>query len=274
MMGEGTPRLRRLKVEGLKSLRSVEVTFPDGPTVLIGPNGSGKSNLLEAIRMLAFLRSGSLRRFVAESGGASAILHYGPQVTREVVIELEFERHNQHGVLVRNGYRARLGYAAGDTLIFLDEEAGYAPSADSGMVWGSLGAGHTESRVADAEEDTTARVVSWLLHGINFYHFHDTSPTSPLRQNARVEDDRFLHSYGMNLPAYLFAMKESEDRSAWRRIHALIRRICPFIKYLSPTLTDGDRFVRLGACREKGKDRRRLRKRRRRRFGLRQSCVV
>jgi Mrp family chromosome partitioning ATPase len=30
----------------------------------------------------------------------------------------------------------------------------------------------------------------------------------------------------------------------------------------------------LGACREKGKDRRRLRKRRRRRFGLRQSCVV
>jgi ribosomal protein S18 acetylase RimI-like enzyme len=33
-------------------------------------------------------------------------------------------------------------------------------------------------------------------------------------------------------------------------------------------------YERLGACREKGKDRRRLRKRRRRRFGLRQSCVV
>jgi F420-non-reducing hydrogenase iron-sulfur subunit len=35
-----------------------------------------------------------------------------------------------------------------------------------------------------------------------------------------------------------------------------------------------ERFATLGACREKGKDRRRLRKRRRRRFGLRQSCVV
>jgi hypothetical protein len=35
-----------------------------------------------------------------------------------------------------------------------------------------------------------------------------------------------------------------------------------------------DLWLRLGACREKGKDRRRLRKRRRRRFGLRQSCVV
>jgi threonine dehydratase len=44
--------------------------------------------------------------------------------------------------------------------------------------------------------------------------------------------------------------------------------------YDHPDIIAGQGTLALGACREKGKDRRRLRKRRRRRFGLRQSCVV
>jgi hypothetical protein len=57
----------------------------------------------------------------------------------------------------------------------------------------------------------------------------------------------------------------------------LRRRHVPFARQVSiPVLYRGVEvgLHRLGACREKGKDRRRLRKRRRRRFGLRQSCVV
>jgi predicted ATPase len=37
--------VRRLKVEGWKSFRSLDLTF-DNCTVLIGSNGAGKSNLL------------------------------------------------------------------------------------------------------------------------------------------------------------------------------------------------------------------------------------
>lgn len=46
--------LRRLKVQGFKSLRSAEVTFPK-LTVLFGPNAAGKSNVLDAIQLLSRL---------------------------------------------------------------------------------------------------------------------------------------------------------------------------------------------------------------------------
>ncbi len=44
--------LRRLRVEGFKSLGKVEVTFPR-MTVLFGPNAAGKSNLLDAVQALS-----------------------------------------------------------------------------------------------------------------------------------------------------------------------------------------------------------------------------
>lgn len=44
--------LRRLEVEGFKSLGKVEVTFPR-MTVLFGPNAAGKSNLLDAVQALS-----------------------------------------------------------------------------------------------------------------------------------------------------------------------------------------------------------------------------
>lgn len=44
--------LRRLRVQGFKSLRDVEISFPRF-TVLFGPNAAGKSNLLDAIQALA-----------------------------------------------------------------------------------------------------------------------------------------------------------------------------------------------------------------------------
>jgi len=44
--------LRRLVVNGFKSLSEVGVEFPR-MTVLFGPNAAGKSNLLEAIQALS-----------------------------------------------------------------------------------------------------------------------------------------------------------------------------------------------------------------------------
>jgi hypothetical protein len=55
---------------------------------MIGANGSGKSNLLSLLRMVSLMRTQSLRRFVGEAGGASALLHYGPKVTKEMRVRL------------------------------------------------------------------------------------------------------------------------------------------------------------------------------------------
>jgi hypothetical protein len=51
------------------------------------------------------------------AGGASAILHDGPHVTREIEAEKSFQSE-----IGETQYSFRLGWAAGDTLVYLDEK--------------------------------------------------------------------------------------------------------------------------------------------------------
>jgi predicted ATPase len=225
----------RVRVRGLASIDDIEL-HPGRLTVLIGPNGSGKSNLLRALQLAPLLRSKSLSRFVADAGGASALLHYGPKRTQAIELELEFRQGKR-----RSLYRARLGFAAGDTLIFLDEVVGHDDGEDegSGFLERSLGAGHRESVLKDVkDEDPGIRAVNYWLSQLSFFHFHDTSMASALRTHARAADDRFLRSDGSNLAAYLLRLAESEseaDMKAWRRIGRLVRTVNPGIKELLPT---------------------------------------
>ncbi|MEQ1564469.1 MAG: AAA family ATPase, partial [Myxococcota bacterium] len=170
------PRLRSLHVCGLRSLRDVTLALHPETTVLAGANGAGKSNVLGAVRLVSHLATQGLRAHVAKAGGASRVLHYGPQVTRELELELVFEQ--ERGT---NHYAARLAWAAGDQLVFVDERVGHDSS--TGIRWTELGVGHLESRVPDAATsgDITARSVQYCLRRLTYYHFHDTAPEAPLR---------------------------------------------------------------------------------------------
>lgn len=229
-----TEGLDRIRIIGFGSL--ADVTLEPGPlTILIGPNGAGKSNILRALRMAPLMRTASLQRFVGEEGGASSLLHYGPQRTQSITIELDFAQGER-----RNRYSARLGFAAGDRLLYLDESVGYQPRADAEMSMTSIGAGHWESRLGESRTgDATAKAINYWLTQLTFFHFHDTSLTSALRTHARAEDDRYLRSNGNNLAAYLLRLQTSDDEAdsaAWRRIQDLVRRIVPAVKELCPTL--------------------------------------
>ena len=229
--------ITRIHIEGFRSLKKIDL-IPQRVTVLIGANGSGKSNLLSALRMVALMRTRSLGRFVGEAGGASSLLHYGPKTTKEISISLEFRDETKE-----NTYSARLGFAAADTLLYLDEIVGYRANQGSSFKMDLLGSGHKESRLEDAADagNITARTVRWWLSKINFFHFHDTSMESPLRRNARQEDTAYLRSDGSNLAAYLRSLETSTAparQAAWRRILQLIRRVAPYIKSLQPTLVD------------------------------------
>ncbi|WP_230467770.1 AAA family ATPase [Lujinxingia vulgaris] len=222
-----------IHIAGFGSLADVRLQ-PGRLTVLIGANGSGKSNVLRALRMVPLIRTGSLQRFVAEAGGASALLYYGPKRTPAITLKLEFlQGENRHI------YEARLGFAAGDKLVFLDEQVGYQPTPDAELHLTSLGAGHWESEIRMASDgDSNARAVNDWLSQLTFFHVHDTSMTSALRTHARAEDDRYLRSDGSNLAAYLFRLQQSDDeadRKAWRRINRFVSRIVPAVKELAPT---------------------------------------
>lgn len=232
-----TKAITRIQVQGFRSLKNIDLTL-GRVTVLIGANGSGKSNLLSLLRMVPLMRTQSLRRFVGEAGGASALLHYGAQTTKEISLRLDFQ---QEGGM--NAYAATLGYSVGDTLTFLGESIEHrAPGADAAKVL-SLGTGHAESRLDDEAQkgEITAKTVRALLSRLNYYHFHDTSMTSPLRQNSRQAEDRYLRSDGSNLAALLRRLANSdspEDIAAWKRIGMLIRRVAPYVKRLEPDLVD------------------------------------
>jgi predicted ATPase len=236
------PQLTHVRVAGFRSLKNVELDL--GPvTVLIGPNGAGKSNLLGALTMARMLAFGALQLFVSRRGGATFLMHYGPRQTPVVELALEFTTENGQNV-----YEARLGYGADESLLFLDERAGFRRAPDQSWQWYSMGAGHRESRLEEeGGKHATPRTVHWLLRRLNFYHFHDTSTNSALRTLSKAEDDRYLRSDGSNLAAFLLALRESPEadrRAAWNRIVGLVRRIAPFVRELDP-VSVGARGVRL-----------------------------
>ena len=84
-------KLIHISLKGFKSIKELSIGL--GPiNVLIGPNGAGKSNFISFFRMLDELIEGNLQLFVARSGGANAMLHYGTKVTNCIDAELYFGR--------------------------------------------------------------------------------------------------------------------------------------------------------------------------------------
>lgn len=233
--------LKLIKVKGFKSIQDINLELRS-LNVLIGVNGAGKSNLVSFFKMLNEMMGGRLQHFVATSGRAQSLLHFGPKITPQVEATLEFEVDKG-----TDTYHMRLFYASGDTLIFAEEDLSFL-----GKDWpGSpkltdLGAGHQETRINDeaVKGDHTAKTVRYLLNRCRVFHFHDTSVTARVRQYCYVGDDRWLMPDAGNLAAILYRLRNKNKGPAYRRILATIRRIAPFFEdfELEPT-GNGDKEI-------------------------------
>jgi predicted ATPase len=193
--------------------------------VLIGPNGAGKTNFISFFRLLswALVPPGNLQEYVAELGGASAILHDGAAKTREIETLLVIETSNG-----TSEYGFRLFHAAGDTLVFAEEAFKFRRPGQSRPAPG-LGAGHREPKLLmEAEEgDPTARVILNMLRRIIVHQFHNTSQTSRMRNKWNKEDGRWLKEDAGNLAPFLYRLRNDEPQY-YRRIVETIRLILPF----------------------------------------------
>lgn len=149
-------------------------------------------------------------------------------------------------------YGATLGPTATDELVFTDEFASEAPNIAEEWENDLLARGHRESKLHDAPPDTATARALQRLSGFGSYHFHDTSPNSPLHSNARAIDHRQLHPDGANLAAYLLFLRQSQDldhKAAWTLLTGLLGQIAPFIRELDPTPVNADpRSFRLDAA--------------------------
>jgi predicted ATPase len=237
--------LKRIQLKGFRSIKEMDLELRS-LNVLIGANGSGKSNLISFFKMLNEMMAGRLQQYIATTGRAQSLLHFGPKVTPQMEARLEFEEGDWQFAYVQ-----KLIYASGDGLAFAREAFLYQNHKIENnqlFEYESLLAG-TESwfRLSNLGLQLSdpgnmmpmAKGLINLLNQCRVYHFHDTSPTARVRQYGYVGDNKSLLFDAANLAAFLYRLK-NERPIVYSRIVETIRLIAPFFDDfdLEPTGTN------------------------------------
>lgn len=206
--------LRKVKIEGFKSIESADLTLGD-LNVVIGANGSGKSNLIGVFRLLERVLSRNLQVFVASE--PDRFLFHGRKVTPALSLDFAFDL-NSYGFKLK---------AQQDTLIFEYERVEYNGNWSYGE---PLAVGHKESQLEKAAESYKNKIPKYvfpIVRNLVVYHFHDTSDSSPAKQTCDVDDNRFFRPNAANLPSYLYWLQEKHP-TQFRHIEEHIRLVAPF----------------------------------------------
>lgn len=237
------PAIKHITVHGFKSIKHLDKLALLPINVLIGANGSGKSNFIGVFAFLQAIREGRLRDYVARAGGADRVLYFGSKVTEELKLHVEFEGAVRQDEV--NQYEIELTATEVDELY---------PSIDTEFVsfWNNKThpepfkepiSGHDgEAGISNPDAKVIASYVRDYLASWRIYHFHDTSPSSPIKRTGDLHDNRFLRPDGSNLAAFLYRLREGASRrgrkrrrsqktqTAYRMIRDTVRMAAPFFE--------------------------------------------
>ena len=220
-------KLTRLKVEGFKSIRSLDISLRD-LNLLIGPNGAGKSNLISFFRFMNKLVQKDLQHFVAEYVGVDRFLYFGRKITNKMVVHLHFRP---------NSYDCTLYPSIDGKFLFESEVCrfhGHEINYEGGVKISTLSRkGADESSLPDAD---TSKHLSWkaqqdwvsiYMSSWTVYHFHDVGKTAAVKGIGKLADNARLHSDGGNLASYLRFLRLIFSKH-YAEIVATVRRVAPF----------------------------------------------
>ncbi|MGA9068851.1 MAG: AAA family ATPase [Terracidiphilus sp.] len=221
-----------ITIEGFKSIRSIK-DLPLRPiNMLIGANGSGKSNFLGVFQFLKEIRARKLREYVARSGGADRILHFGSKNTTKLLVKLEFPNRESYedGTKEDQHYLILLNPSEDEGLFVLQESAYYGAPPNVGSSFNNPLKLETFSREAMIIcSDLTDTWVHESIDGIGICHLHDTSTSATMRKIASLDDNRSLRSDGSNLAAFLYLLQERYGAS-YELIRKTIQQVAPFFE--------------------------------------------
>jgi predicted ATPase len=217
--------IKKLTIEGFKSIRTLQDFELRSLNVLIGANGAGKSNFVGFFRLLRELIEQRLEKAVRETeGGADACLYLGPKITKRFVAKLYFGN---------NGYEFALVPAIDNRLVFAEEVTAY--DGGSGASRKSLGSGHLEAKLKDRKDELSPlgpwygvphhvfkAISSWVV-----YHFHDTSLTAGVRRQQPINVNEFLRPDAENLAAFLYRIRQTHPGN-YAQIRDVVRLAAPF----------------------------------------------
>lgn len=230
-MKRNSQRLKSVKIQGFKSIpfqHPLELTFGD-INILLGANGAGKSNIISFFKMLGFMMSGSLQRFIAEYGTNQKFLYYGSKKTPTMSATLRFEAPSSY-----DDYSFSLTAAVPDRLILSSEDMEWKHVRDDKPFKSQLQSDFNESALVKSH-DKTEKVIRNLLGSCKVFQFSDSSNSSPMRQAAPVDSAHYLQSEANNLASFLYYLKNNYPDS-FRRITEYVRDVVPQFHefYLEP----------------------------------------
>ncbi len=208
-------KLKRVSISGFRSIRGSVVNLRN-INILIGPNGSGKSNFISALYFLQNILDKNLQSTVGRIGLPS-LLYRGPKYTKNIEMEFSFGK---------NSYGFKLDANDEGRLIFADEYYGWGDgrwSIKRNVPFGD------ESEYEKGVPNMINSYVKPVLEARKWrvYHFHDTTPSSGMKQVGNMSDTVSLHHDASNLAPFLrmlmiYHPKEYSD------ILRVIRHVAPF----------------------------------------------
>ncbi|MBE2285333.1 MAG: AAA family ATPase [Prosthecobacter sp.] len=213
--------LTAIQLEGFRSIRKLpELALNSGLNVLIGGNGAGKSNFISFFQMLGAMMDPNvgLQHYIAEKGGADALLFRGVETTSEIRARFKFNRNTYELVL----------QPADDGRLFFGREKASLDGISGKVSNYEHGKGHFESWLPKVgafpagEQFTKEALSDWRV-----YHFHNTSRTAALMRSQNAVDNERLWADAGNIAAFLLRLrKEHEDH--YKRIILHIQQAAPF----------------------------------------------
>lgn len=240
-------RLHKLHIHGFKSIRDQELEF-EPLNVFIGGNGAGKSNLVGVFRFLHKVAKQELQTYTGEAGGANAILHFGRKKTEKLRLRAEFRDGTDANI-----YDFSLVPTDDDRFVFDMESTYYWNTLQYNTPYNDENwTAHVEARLIESKR-RVARYVRNHLNSYRIYHFHDTSPSSPMKQTSDVADNRFFRADAGNLASFLYLLQENYP-DHFQNIEDTVRQAAPFFNRfkLEPSALNKEK-IRL-EWEEKGSD--------------------
>jgi predicted ATPase len=216
--------IKKLTIEGFKSIRKLEDFELRAVNVLIGANGAGKSNFVSFFRLLREMIEQRLQVTLATTeGGADACLYLGPKITPQFAAKLYFGD---------NGYEFSLVPTLDNRLIFAEETAIMYRDGRPYLI--PLGSGHSEAHLKEWRDLRGRGVPRGVLHyaynSISswvVYHFNDTSLSASVRRPRAINDNEVFRPNAENLAPFLYRVQQT-DPTSYSRIRDVIRLAAPF----------------------------------------------
>ena len=220
----------RISVYNFKSIQELENFSIKPINILIGANGAGKTNFIEFFKLLHHIYQKRLQFYTAQNGYADRILFMGRKKSSFLGGEIIFRPDAKSNT--SNTYKFKIvPQTHEDNFYFEEDLAGYNIYAmgynESWDYKNAGGEGKLESEIIHNYELTRMDFLRNYFNTFRIFHFHDTTPNSPLKQPCNIEDNEYLKENGSNLSAFLYSIRHTSE---FNMIQYTIQSIAPFFE--------------------------------------------